>query len=259
MESLADLAQTMADSVLIWAGIFARVAAVAFLLPGMGERVVPARVRMGGALALSALVMPFVLGAIADVAATPAGIVRVIGAEALVGLFIGISIRLLIFVVQLAGTVAAQSLAVAQMFGGVASPEPEPIIATFLTLAVTALALAAGLHVQVVGALATSYDVVPFGLALPAADVGEWAAESGRAAFDMAIGLALPFIVLSFVYNLCLGAMNRAMPQLMVAFIGAPAITGMGIGLLLLTVPVILHVWLLALDSVLADPFAVMP
>jgi len=166
---------------------------------------------------------------------------------------------MLIFVVQIAGTVAAQSLSVSQMFGGVASPEPEPIIATFLTLAVVALALSAGLHVKVIGTLAASYEVAPFGLALPAADVGQWAADTGSAAIDMAIGLALPFIILSFVYNLSLGAINRAMPQLMVAFIGAPAITGMGIGLLLLATPVILSVWLEALDTILADPFTALP
>ena len=160
---------------------------------------------------------------------------------------------------QIAGTVAAQSLSVAQMFGGGASPEPEPIIATFLTLAVIALALSAGLHVQVVGALANSYTIAPFGAMLPAADVGYWAAHSGAAAIDMAIGLALPFIVLSFVYNLSLGAINRAMPQLMVAFIGAPAITGMGIGLLVLATPIILRVWLDTLDIVMMDPFMVMP
>ncbi len=246
------------STILIWFGIFTRVAAVAFLLPGIGEKGVPTRIKLGGALALSAIVAPMIVPQVAPVLTTPAETFRVIGAEVMAGLFIGVSIRLLIFVIQIAGTVAAQSLAVAQMFGGVATPEPEPIIATFLTLAVIALALAAGLHVKVALALTASYDIAPFGLALPAADVGNWAAQSGRAAIDMAIGLALPFLVLSFIYNLSLGAINRAMPQLMVAFIGAPAITGMGIGLLLIVTPVILNAWLDAFDSVIADPFEVL-
>ena len=259
MAQITALLDTAGSSVLVWFGIFVRVAAVAFLLPGIAERAVPARVKLAGALALSTIVAPMVIGQIPNVQPTPMETGRIVATEVAAGLFIGVSIRLLIFVVQIAGTVAAQSFSVSQMFGGIAGPEPEPIIATFLTLAVIALALAAGLHVKIALALAASYHVAPFGLALDSADVGAWAASSGRAAFDMAIGLALPFILLSFVYNLSLGAINRAMPQLMVAFVGAPAITGMGIGLLMLATPVILHAWLDRLDLVLANPFQAMP
>jgi len=257
MEELANMMDDAGSSILIWIGIFARVAAVAFLLPGIGERAVPSRIKLGGALSFSLIVTPMVLPQIAAVDTTPVETVRVIATEALAGLLIGISLRMMIFVIQITGTIAAQSLAVAQMFGGVASPEPEPIIATFLTLSVITLALTTGLHVKVALALAGSYGIAPFGLALPTADVAEWAAQSGRAAIDLAIGLALPFMILSFLYNLSLGAINRAMPQLMVAFIGAPAITGMGIGLLLLVTPVILTTWLAAFEAVLADPFEI--
>ncbi len=258
MESLTGFLEASESSVLIWFGTFVRVAATAFLLPGIGERGVPTRIKLGGAVALSLVVAPMVLGDMTELKPSPSEIGRIVTTEALAGLFIGISIRLMIFVIQIAGTVTAQSMSVAQMFGG-AGPEPEPIIATLLTLTVITLALIAGLHVKVALALAASYDIAPFGLALNSDDVGQWASASGSAVITMAIGLALPFVVLSFVYNLSLGAINRAMPQLMVAFIGAPAITFMGIGLLLLALPVILHTWLDQLDTVLTAPFQVMP
>jgi flagellar biosynthetic protein FliR len=44
------------------------------------------------------------------------------------------------------------------------------------------------------------------------------------------------------------------MPQLMVAFIGAPAITAGGLLILMLAAPVILHFWGTQLDRTLADP-----
>jgi len=258
MEQIALMLEDIGSAILVWFGIFTRVAAVAFLLPGIGEQSIPARVKLGGALALSAIVAPMVIDQMPTVTNTPSDVLRVIATEALVGTFIGISVRLLVFVVQTAGTIAAQSLAVSQMFGGVAGPEPEPIIASFLTLSVITLALTTGLHVKIALALVASYDIAPFGLALPAADVAHWAAQSGRAAMDMAVGLALPFLILSFLYNLSLGAINRAMPQLMVAFIGAPAITMMGIGLLMLVTPVILEVWIEAFNTVLTNPFEVL-
>jgi flagellar biosynthetic protein FliR len=259
MEALSSFLESAETSLLVWFGIFVRVAATAFLLPGIGERAVPSRIKLGGAVALSLVVAPMVLGSMTELTPSLSGIGRIVTTEAMAGLFIGISIRLMIFVVQIAGTIAAQSLSVSQMFGGVAGPEPEPIISTLLTLAVITLALNAGLHVKVALALAASYEIAPFGLALSSADLGHWASASGSAVFTMAIGLALPFIVLSFVYNLSLGAINRAMPQLMVAFVGAPAIVAMGIGLLLLVLPVILHAWLDQIDIVLLNPFEVMP
>ncbi|MFY8145461.1 MAG: flagellar biosynthetic protein FliR, partial [Rhodobacter sp.] len=50
---------------------------------------------------------------------------------------------------------------------------------------------------------------------------------------------------------------NRAMPQLMVAFVGAPALTAGGLVLLALSTPLALAVWLAALNGFFAAPFAV--
>ncbi len=258
MEAALAFLATMETSLILWFGVFVRVTATVLLLPGIGERAVPARVKLGASIAFSLIVAPMVVGDFQPVNSTPIEIGRIVLTEAMAGLLIGLSIRLLMFVIQIAGTIAGQSLSVAQMFGGVSGPEPEPIFATILTLAVIALALAAGLHVKVALALAASYQIAPFGLALAADDVGSWAAASGSAAITLAVGLALPFLILSFVYNVSLGAINRAMPQLMVAFVGAPAIVMMGLGLLILALPVILQVWTDRLDLVLANPFRVM-
>ena len=45
------------------------------------------------------------------------------------------------------------------------------------------------------------------------------------ASFALALSLAAPFVIASLLYNVALGVINKAMPQLMVAFVGAPAIT----------------------------------
>jgi flagellar biosynthetic protein FliR len=46
------------------------------------------------------------------------------------------------------------------------------------------------------------------------------------------------------------------MPQLMVAFVGAPAITAGGLFILMLAAPTILTFWSGRLDLVLSDPLA---
>ena len=83
-----------------------------------------------------------------------------------------------------------------------------------------------------------------------------WGTARVAQAFALGFSLAAPFVIAAFAYNLALGAINRAMPQLMVAFVGAPAITAGGLLILMLAAPVILHFWSGRLDRLLADPLA---
>jgi flagellar biosynthetic protein FliR len=62
-------------------------------------------------------------------------------------------------------------------------------------------------------------------------------------------------VIVSLLYNVALGVINRAMPQLMVAFVGAPAITAGGLILLALTTPVLLPIWQRAFEALLLNPF----
>jgi len=64
---------------------------------------------------------------------------------------------------------------------------------------------------------------------------------------------------MSVLYNLALGVINKAMPQLMVAFVGAPVITLGAILLLFLAAPTMLGVWLSSLDHFMANPFGPRP
>ena len=73
-------------------------------------------------------------------------------------------------------------------------------------------------------------------------------------AFTLAFTLAAPFVITSVVYNLALGVINRAMPQLMVAFVGAPVITFGAIFLLFLSAPLVLTVWNAEFTSFLGNP-----
>ena len=57
---------------------------------------------------------------------------------------------------------------------------------------------------------------------LPGQDVAEWGVARVGAAFALALGLAAPFVIAAVLYNLALGVINKAMPQLMVALVGAP-------------------------------------
>ncbi len=112
-----------------------------------------------------------------------------------------------------------------------------------------------GLHVRVAQVLILSYDVLPVGQMPDAAALSQWGLARIARAFGLAFTLAAPFVIASLIYNVALGVINRAMPQLMVAFVGAPAITAAGLILLFLTAPILLSTWVQALDAFLNTPF----
>ena len=185
---------------------------------------------------------------------TPAGLAKVVLAEAMVGLVIGLSFRLLVMALQIAGAVAAQNLSISQMFGAGVAPEPEPTIATLLGMGGIVLALQAGLHVHLIAALVGLYRLLPFGLVPDGGELAEWTTERVSEVFSLGLSLALPFIAIGFAYNLALGALSRAMPQLLVALVGAPLLIGLGLIVLYLALPEVLARWGAVLTNVLDDP-----
>ena len=114
-----------------------------------------------------------------------------------------------------------------------------------------ALAALSGLHVKLVAAMIHSFDLFPPGQRIDPENLASWGTERIGHAFALSFTLAAPFVIASVIYNLALGAINRAMPQLMVAFVGAPAITAAGLVLMLLASPLILSLWAQALDDTL--------
>ncbi len=232
--------------------VFLRVGAMMALLPAFGEHSVPGRVRLVLTLAFTAVTAP----AIWDHLPTTPGLTALL-VEAAVGLMLGAGLRLLVMALQMAGTMIAQATSLAQIFGGMG--EPQPAAGHLLTAAGLALAVMAGLHVRVAELLILSYSVFPPGGLPVAADVARWGvAETGRA-FALAFMLAAPFTIAALLYNLTLGFINRAMPALMVSFVGAPALSAGGLVLLALVAPILLSVWQEALNGFLTAPFTVPP
>jgi flagellar biosynthetic protein FliR len=220
------------------------------LLPAFGERMIPSRIRLVLALALTALVAPAVAPAFQG---TRVGL-QLLLTETAIGLAFGMALRLMVLALQIAGSVAAQSTSLAQVFGN-SSVEPQPAIGHVLMMGGLALATLAGLHVKIVAALVGTYALFPPGGIPLSPDMAAWGIARVARVFSLGFTLAAPFVITAMLYNLALGVINKAMPQLMVALVGAPAITGAGLALLALTAPVVLQVWVEILDGVIADPF----
>lgn len=252
---MSDLADLMAlFNTLFWHGfiVFLRMAAITALLPAFGEQSVPTRVKLAVALAFTAIVAP----AIPAVPLPPAmgTVTLLILTEILSGVALGIGVRLFVLALQTAGSIAAQSTSLSQVIGG-AGVDPLPAMGYILVIAALALAAMTGLHVKAAQLVILSYDFLPIGRFVEASSISEWGVRQVTQAFSLAFTLAAPFVILSVLYNFALGAINRAMPQLMVAFVGAPLITLGGLALLFVSAPHLLAVWLAAVDQFMANPF----
>ncbi|WP_170755369.1 flagellar biosynthetic protein FliR [Ruegeria lacuscaerulensis] len=231
--------------------VFLRVSALVSLLPAFGERSIPTRVKLAIAVAFTLVVSPAAPSPEGGTGLLP--LVRLIGTEILVGMILGLGLRLFVLALQTAGSIAAQAASLSQILGGAAA-DPVPAMGYMLTLAGLTLAVLLGLHVRVAEFLIHSYMLFPLGTAPAASDLSHWGVRNVAQSFALAFSLAMPFVIASLIYNLALGVINRAMPQLMVAFVGAPAITFAGLFLLFAGTPLILSVWSDALFAFIANP-----
>lgn len=235
------------------AGVFFRIAALVSLLPAFGEQSVPVRVKLGLAVAFTAVIAPAVSPM--PPPPNPLALAGFAAVETGIGLALGIAIRLFVMVLQIAGSMAAQSTSLSQILGGAAA-EPVPAMGYVLVVAGLALAVMAGLHVRAAEYLITSYHLFPAGAVPNPRALSNWGLGRISQAFSLAFMLAAPFVIASVIYNLALGAINRAMPQLMVAFVGAPVITFGGLFLLFIGAPLMLVVWSDALTAFFLNPAA---
>lgn len=227
--------------------IFLRVGFSVLLLPILGEQFVPTRVRLGAAFVFSGLVYLVIDLDMTVYELTFYFIIRSIATESISGLCLGMWFRFFIIAMQTAGTIAAQSTSLSQLMGN-QGVEPLPAIGHLLSISCLALLLTSGFLSKLLLSFVSSYHFFEI-FEFPS--IGLISLASLRTVskiFSLSFSLAAPFLVLSLLYNLTLGVINKAMPQLMVAFVGAPAITLGSIILLFLTAPIILQVWLVEVD-----------
>lgn len=241
---------TGAGSAMFWATTlcFLRTGAFVALLPALGEQIIPLRIRLAAALCLTAIVTP-ALG-------TPALVsLSSLLAEAGNGLALGAGFRFFLIALQTAGMMAAQAGSLAQIFTGAGS-EPQSGISNMFSYAALALLCAMGLPEAAAALLIRSYEFLPQGTFPSSADIAAWGLAGAARSFRLAMSFAAPFLIGGLLYNIAIGAINRAMPMLMVALIGAPALTLGALILLVTATPVILALWLTEVQIWLDNPFA---
>ena len=233
---------------------FARVGAMVMLLPGIGEMNVPSRVRLTIALVLTAILLPAHQKAYAVDLKAIGPVLVVLFQELLVGAVLGLTARLAISALQVAGSVVAQQLGL----GFVTAVDPTQnqqglLVGNFLTVLGVTLIFATDLHHLVIAAMNDSYTIFAPGEMPIVGDVAQHITRIIATSFRIGIQLAAPFLVFGLLFNLGLGVLSRLMPQMQVFFIGLPLSILLGFLLLVLVIGAMMGTFTGYLEGVLGD------
>ena len=203
--------------------VFARIGTMVMLLPGLGEMSMPVRVRLTVALVLAAMFLPLHRNAYAIDLKELGPVLLMLGHEIIIGAILGLTARLSISALQVAGAVVAQQMGL----GFVTAVDPSQgqqglLIGNFLTILGLTLLFATDSHHLVIAALNESYRIFSPGEVFPSGDVAALATRAFSAAFKIGMQLSAPFLVFGLVFNIGLGILARLMPQMQVYFVGVP-------------------------------------
>ena len=170
--------------------VFARIGTMVMLLPGLGEMSVPVRVRLTVALVLAAVLLPLHQAAYQIDLRSFGPLIALLGQELFIGAMLGLTARLTIAGLQIAGNVIAQQLGL----GFVTAVDPTQgqqsvIVGNFLTVLGVTLIFATDLHHLVIAALDDSYKLFQPGEIPLLADAAALTTRTVAAAFRIGIQL----------------------------------------------------------------------
>ncbi len=235
--------------------IFARTGAMAMALPGIGDRMIPPRIRLVFALALSLILFPLVNTAFPALPTTLNAMIGALAAETLIGISIGFAVRLIVTAIMFAGTVIAfqTGLAFAQNVDP-AQGVQSTLFGAFFSVLSVALIFATDLHFMLLSAMHDSYVLFRPGTGFPAGDFAQVALKTMSDGMRVATQLSAPFLVFGLIFYLGVGILTRLIPQVQVFFLAMPANITLGFILLMLLLSTMM-IWFLDYFARALSPF----
>ena len=218
---------------------FMRLIALMLTAPLFAERAIPQRVRIGLAIAITAVLVPTLPPPPAVHPVSLAG-AAILAQQLVIGAALGLAMRIVFVAVETAGEIAGlqMGLGYATLF------DPEradmiPVLGQFLGLLAILAFLALDGHLHMVQVLADTFRILP--VSGPGLGRGGFMTlvQWGSEIFTAGVLLALPLLGAMLIANIALGILTRAAPQLNLFAVGFPLTLGAGLVILALTMPLL--------------------
>jgi flagellar biosynthesis protein FliR len=188
--------------------------------PVFGGSYVPPQVRIGLAVLLGILIAPAVP---APATLGTVGLVIAVAGEAVIGMSIGFTMRVLIGAAELAGYLA--SFQIGLSYAAIVDPQ-SGVRNNVLSMLYGSIALLVFLgidaHHALIRALVDSYAMIPVGAAGLGDGLGRSVVELLGLIFVTGVRLAMPVVTVLVLVELALGLITRAAPALNLMVVGAP-------------------------------------
>ncbi|MGH8515919.1 MAG: flagellar biosynthetic protein FliR [Panacagrimonas sp.] len=240
------------DQILAWLQtgllVMARIASLLMLAPVFGERGIPPTVRLMLVLPLTILVVPLLPPLAEPLALFSATWVAAMAQQVLIGIAMGLTLRLVFEAFALAGELIANSMGLgfAQLTDPVRGVS-TPIVGQFLIVVASLLFVSTGAHLTLIGGLVDSFrsrDV--------AHSVLDWASvrlmiDWAGSLFAGGVQLSLPVLAAMLAVNLAIGVLGRSAPTINLMAVGFPLTLVLGLTMLQWLLPnlaVLLGTWL---------------
>jgi len=205
-------------------------------MPGFGETQISVRFRLMLAIFLS----------LALYAATPIGplefnswlqFVPIIIIEITIGLWIGLTARIIMTALQFAGYQIGMVSGLANVFApNMNTFQGATVIASALLMLQLTLIFTTNLHHVIIRAVLMSYEVFPPGQIM-LGDLAQQIIKAADKSLYIGISLTAPFYVMGMIMNAGLALANRMMSSLPVFFVAGPVLIGAGLYILTVSGP----------------------
>lgn len=208
--------------------VIVRVGGMLAAWPILGSRAVPLQIKTALVVMLGLVLVPIVR--VPEPPSETALLTAGMGAEFVIGMVIGLAVRVLFAGIELAGELIGtqMGLSVVQLFDPTTAQQ-VPLVGQFHTVIASLVFLSVNAHLIVVRAIAESFEMIPpFGARISTM-LMEDVLHLSTGLFVVAVKLAAPILAVALMVNLAMAIIGRSVPHMNVFVLTFPLTIAAGL------------------------------
>lgn len=215
----------------------ARILGLMVSAPVFDNAGMPRRVRLMAGLAITVAMAPALPPMPAIATGSWQGLL-ILAEQAVVGVLLGLTLRIVFAAVDVAGELIGLQMGLAfAVFYDPQNAGQTPVLSEFLGLLATLIFLAMNGHLLCLAVLLESFQLLPVGGTMVAADSFRLFVAWAATMFSAGVLLSLPLVAALLITNIAMGVLSRVAPQLNLFAVGFPVTIVSGFVVLMISLP----------------------
>lgn len=214
-----------------------RLSGIFLTVPPLSDKAISIKIRITALVLISLALAPVLSKYIPVQPEHISELVIVILKELLIGILLGIGVKLFLLAVNIAGDIMAATMGLQS--ASLLDPSTNvnsTALARLLVLIATVSFLVLGFHLYMIRAFVESYELIKFNTTLDPGAIMMAIINTVTQVMILAVKMASPVLAANFIINISLGVLNRLVPQVHVFFISMPLTMITGVFILVLSI-----------------------